>query len=323
MAVLVNRQAQGVSDRHVDELRRLVGDRLYVTASIDAGAQALRAIVERGDEALAIGGGDGTFTQVVADLLTIAPDRVPVLMPLRLGTGNAIADVSGSSRSIAGLASDLARAASDEPPRALSLLEVDGRPTHFTGVGLDADYATDFRWMVKDRKLGGIVGRMARGAPGLVVTAMTMTVPKLLVRPLRRIRISSLDEPAWRLSDRGERTTELAPGATLYEGPFSIAAASTIHSYSNGMTFFPFAESLDGAFHVRVSALTGFETLRALPRSFDGTYRHPKVHDFAARAVAFELAEPAPFHVGGDLQAPATRFSVRLAARTVPLLFRS
>jgi diacylglycerol kinase family enzyme len=323
-AALVNRHAQGVTERHISDLRQLLGDRLYVTDTVEAGRAAIRAIVERGCRAVAVGGGDGTFMQVVADLIALVPaDAMPVVMPLRLGTGNAIADVSGSSKPTArGIENDLARAASDELPRELGLIEVDGRPTHFTGVGLDADYAADFRWLVKDRKLTGVVGRLARGAPGLAITAATMTIPRLLARTPRRIRIVALDEPAWRIGDRGERSVALEPGSVLYDGPFTIAAASTIHSYSNGMTFFPFAEKLTDAFQVRVSGLTGFETLAALPRSFDGTYRHLKVHDFAARAIAFELDEPARYHVGGDLHAPATRFTVRLAARSVPMLFR-
>jgi diacylglycerol kinase family enzyme len=326
VAVLVNRNAQGVTARHLEELRQLVGDRLYVTETIDAGRDAIRTIVERRCDALAIGGGDGTFMQVVTELLALGPATdVPVLVPLRLGTGNAIADVTGASKPTSrGIASDLARAAGDEPARSLKLIEVDGKPTHFTGVGLDADYAADFRWLVKDRKLTGVLGRLSRGAPGLAITAATMTIPRLLARTPRRMRIVALDAPAWRLTEHGERSSStIAPGELLYDGPFTIAAASTIHSYSNGMTFFPFAEALDDAFQVRVSALTGFETLAALPRSFDGTYRHPKVHDFAARAIAVELDEPARYHVGGDLHGPSTSFTVRLAARSVPMLFRA
>jgi diacylglycerol kinase family enzyme len=325
VAVLVNRHAQGVTERHLDELRRIVGERVYITNTIAEGTAAIRAIVDAGVGALAIAGGDGTFAQVAADVVAIAePEQMPVLVPLRLGTGNAIADVTGSSKPTPkGLARDLGRAAGDEPSRRLKLIEVDGTSTHFTGVGLDADYAADFRWLMKERKFGGMLGRMSRGAPGLMVTALAMTVPRLVVRAPRRIRIVALDEPAWRLTDRGQRGEQIDPGGVLYDGPFTIAAASTIHSYSNGMTFFPYAEDMTDTFEVRVSALTGLETLAALPRSFDGTFRHPKLHAFAARAIAVELDEPARYHVGGDLHEPATRFEVRLRRETVPMLFRA
>ncbi len=326
LAVIVNRNAQGVTVRSLEQLRRIAGPDLYVSATLEEARAAARAVLDRGYRALAIGGGDGTFMQVVADLIAAAaaPEQLPVLMPLRLGTGNAIADVSGSSRpSPRGLGRDLARAAGDEPPGRLKLLEVDGRIAHFTGVGLDADYAADFRWLMKDRNFGGVLGRLSRGVPGLVVTAAVLTVPRLLARPPRRARIVALDEPAWRLTDRGEKSHAVfGPGEVIYDGPFSIAAASTIHSYSNRMNFFPFAEALEGAFQLRVSAMTGPEILRSLVRAFDGTFRHPRLLDFAARAVAVELDAPARFHIGGDLHGPAARFTVRLAPCSVPILFR-
>ncbi len=323
VAVLVNRNAQGVTPRRIAALRRLAGHAIYLTDNLDGATAAVRQIVEAGYDALAIAGGDGTFMQAVADLIATGVAKLPVLIPLRLGTGNAIADVSGSSSPTPeGLAHDLARAAGDEAARPLQLIEVDGKSTHFTGVGLDADYAADLRFLMKERNFGGVLGRLTRGVPGLVVTAAAMTVPRLLARAPRQLRVVAEGEPAWRLTDRGERGTEIPPGGVLYEGPFTIAAASTIHSYSNGMTFFPFAEALDRAFQVRISALSGVETLAVLPRAFDGTFRHPKLHDFAARAVAFELDEPARYHVGGDLHAPAKRFTVRLRPHTVPMLFR-
>jgi hypothetical protein len=153
-------------------------------------------------------------------------------------------------------------------------------------------------------------------------------VPRLLVRAPRRVRIVALDEPARRLrdhSDHSERSAggAIAPGEVLYDGPFTIAAAGTIHSYAHGMNFFPFAEALDDAFHLRVSALSGVQTLAALPRAFDGSYRHPRLFDFAARAIAIELDAPARFHIAGDLHGPATRFTVRLSRCSAPMLFRA
>jgi diacylglycerol kinase family enzyme len=325
LAVLVNRNAHGVTARHLDELRRLAGTGLYVSDSLHESQRAARAILDAGYQALGIGGGDGTFMQVVSDLIAIAPapEQLPVLMPLRLGTGNAIADVSGSSPATAsGLARDLERAAGDEPAARLKLVEVEGRLAHFTGVGLDADFAGDLRWLTKTRALRGPVRRLARGVTGVVATAAVLTVPRLLVRAPRRVRIVALDEPARRLSEPGDGGA-IAPGEVLYEGPFTIAAAGTIHSYAHGMNFFPFAEALDDAFHLRVSAMTGVETLAALPRAFDGTYRHPRLLDFAARAIAIELDAPARFHIAGDLHGPATRFTVRLSPRSAPMLFRA
>jgi hypothetical protein len=42
VAVLVNRHAQGVTERHLDELRRIVGERVYITNTIAEGTAAIR-----------------------------------------------------------------------------------------------------------------------------------------------------------------------------------------------------------------------------------------------------------------------------------------
>ena len=102
--MLVNRRAQGVTEASVAQLRAAVGDRLYVTETLDEAAVAAQQIVASGVGALAIGGGDGTFRQAAADLVATG-GRVPVLLPLRLGTGNAIADVAGASRARRGRSS--------------------------------------------------------------------------------------------------------------------------------------------------------------------------------------------------------------------------
>jgi hypothetical protein len=340
LAVLVNPRAQRVSPRVIAALREHVpAEAMWVTTSA-AEAQAAAAAIVRGDyQAVAVGGGDGTFVQLVTDLdrLLGAAAPLPLVVPLGLGTGNAIADVCGVPSRRGGrlgrrgdpadLAETLARARSDEATRPLRLLEVAGRLVPFAGVGLDADYAADYRRLVKENLAQGPARALVRGAPGLVLTACALTVPRLLVRPRRAMRLIAQGGPTVALAPDGRPTgARLAPGDTIFAGAVTIAAAATIWSYSHGMRFFPFADAVadavPGAFHLRVATLGGLGVLAALPRgAFDGTYRHPRrLFDFACGGFTIELEVPAPFHGGGDVEPAARSIAFASAARTVPIL---
>jgi diacylglycerol kinase family enzyme len=324
VAVLVNPWAQRASRAIVSWLRTHVPvDDLWITESVAEAQAAAAAIAARGYGAVAVGGGDGTFVQLATDLLAldVAPARLPVLVPLRLGTGNAISDVCESGPATReGIARDLARARSLTPATPLRLLEVGERLAHFAGVGLDADYAADYRWMVKDRLARGPLAPLVRGVPGLVLTASTMTVPRLVARPRRPMRIVAL-APAERLDAEGRAVETIAAGAVLHEGPLTFASAATIWSYSHEMRFFPFADAIGDAFQLRLASANAFTVLTALPRAFSGRYANPSVMwDFACRAVRIELAAPRVFHAGGDVQPAAPAVEIVLSRRTVPVL---
>jgi diacylglycerol kinase family enzyme len=326
VAVLLNRNAQRVTP----ELVRLVQSiappgSVLVTTTLDEGRAAVAAVARGGYEALCVGGGDGTFTHAVRGVLDVAPERLPVLMPLRLGTGNAISDVCGASRPTReGLAADIARAAGDEPPGSLELLDVDGSVTHFTGIGLDAKYAEDHRRIIKDGLRKGRFGRLFAGVFGHALAAAVGTVPRLLREPRPVVRIVNDGDPAHRLDDEGRPAgAPISAGEVLYEGEITIAAASTISHYSSGILFFPFADRLRGRFQLRVSSAGLLDFLPHLPAVFAGTYRNPRcLWDFAVTSVRFEMPAALPYHVGGDVQPACRGFTVHLDARSVPLLRR-
>lgn len=127
----------------------------------------------------------------MGDLAAIAPARMPILFGLRLGSGNAIADVCGASApSLHGLAADLARAAGDQAPGELRLLSIDGRLGHSAGIGLDAKFNEDLRAVVKQQLGRGRLGPLFHGVPGIALAAITRTVPRLVREPrLGRARL--------------------------------------------------------------------------------------------------------------------------------------
>jgi len=267
---------------------------LFVTSSVNEGRAAAADVVRGGYDALCVGGGDGTFMQAARDLLGLGPERVRLLFPLRLGGGNAIHDVCGSSQPTrAGLAADVARAGSDEASSRLGLLEVNGILTHFTGVGIDAKHVEDFDSLIKQKLRPGLLGPLFHGIPAILLTVLARTLPRLIREPRSTLRIINEGSPVHRLDAAGEPTGEAVPsGGQLYEGPITIAAAATISVYSRSITFFPFADKLLNRFHLRVSSAGAGEAMANLPAILRGTYFNPAtVWDFGASRVRFELSE--------------------------------
>ncbi|HVV84019.1 MAG TPA: diacylglycerol kinase family protein, partial [Kofleriaceae bacterium] len=326
VAVLLNRRAQGVTPARLRWFAgQVAAEDLFVTDSLPSGEQAVRAILAAGHDVVCPGGGDGTFMETAAALLRLAPAGAPLpaLLPLRLGTGNAVHDVCGASPPTArGLARDLARAADPaEAPSPLRLLDVDGRLTQFAGVGLDADWQADYARVIKRRFNDSRLLPLARGAPGYVATAFGVTIPRLVRRPYIDVRIVAVGA-ALRLDARGRTAAELPDGAVLFEGPATLAAASTVPSYSAGFRFFPHVDAIGERFELKVGAARLGDVVRTAVHMLTGRQAAEggAVRDLAARAVRVELAAPARYHLGGDVQPPARAFTIRLGPRPVPVL---
>ena len=319
---MLNRRAQGVTAARLRWFRDNVpaGD-LFVPDDVADTQATVAAIAARGFDVLCIGGGDGTFMLAAAALIAHAPGRMPALLPLRLGTGNAIHDACGSAPPTPlGLSRDLARAADpDERPSPLRLLEVDGRPTHFAGVGLDADWAADYAWLIKRRLGAGALLPLVRGAPGYAITALTLTLPRLFRRPTLPIKIVALG-PAARLDDSGRPAQQFSPGETLYEGQMTMASASTVVSYSAGLRYFRHADALGDAFELKIALASAAGVVRHARRLLDGAPDPARILDFAARDIAIELPAPARYHIGGDVLPPSRGFTVAMSRHEVPVL---
>ena len=322
MAVLLNPRAQGVTAARLRWFRSEVpAADLFVPGSLDETRAAVGTIVGAGHDVICPGGGDGTFMDVAAELIRLAPASMPALLPLRLGTGNAVHDVVGASRpSPRGLRRDLARAADPrETPTPLRLLEVDGRLTQFTGVGLDADWAADYAWLIKQHVGNGLLLPLVRGAPGYLATAVGLTIPRLLRRPQVTVKLVAIGA-ASRLDRAGRPVAELADGATLFEGPATLAAASTVPSYSAGFRFFPHVDRIGARFELKVGIARALDIVRHARRLLGGAEGPAHVLDFAAAGVRVELPEATRYHVGGDVLPPARGFSITLGPRPVLVL---
>ena len=322
VAVLLNRAAQGVTEARVRWFRdRVPAADLFVPDGVAATDDALGAIVARGYDVLCTGGGDGTFMVAAAGLIARAPARIPALLPLRLGTGNAVHDVCGSSPATRrGLAHDLARAAApSERIAPLRLLEVDGRVTQFAGVGLDADWAGDYARLIKRHVGNGALLPLVRGAPGYALTALALTIPRLIRRPFIDVRLIAPDG-AQALDADGRTVRTLAAGATLYEGPATMVSMSTVAPYSAGFRYFSNADRIGDAFELKIAIASPYQVVRHARRLLGGGHDPARVLDFATRALRVELPVATRYHVGGDVVPASRGFTVGTSRHAVPVL---
>ncbi len=322
VAAIVNRNAGGVTAAVIEAARRTLGaEHVFVTASADDARAAMATIVTAGYAVVCSGGGDGTFVQAVADLAAMASP--PILFGLRLGSGNAIADVCGAGPATrAGLVADLARAASDEAPGVLRLLEVRGRLSHSVGLGLDADFNLDLDRIAKAGRRRAWLRPLLQGSAGLIATASLRTLPRLVRGQAPRIRIVAIGSAA-RIDSRGRVIGQLADGAVLHDGAITIAAASTVTTYGRGVEFFPSTEREPDRFQLRVAHVGAVDAVRDLVQILRGAHdRLIGVDDFLVGAVAITAIDRCAAHSGGEVwwPEPGTPTRVALAPRRIPVL---
>lgn len=324
VAVLLNCNAQRVAPSLVDLVSKTLPDaQIYLTHNTSEGRAAVEDAVHSGCDVLCSGGGDGTFVHILNKLTELSPVDLPAIVALRLGSGNSIADVCGASAPTAdGLRADLLRASSNADATPLDLLDVRGTLTHFAGVGLDTKFNEDLQYVVKQRVGRGRIGKIFHGVPGLFVTALFRTIPRLIFEEWPRVRITNIGANAYRLDRDGQRKGEALPaGTVLYEGRVLIAIASTVPTLGRGLNFFPFVDRMSRQFQLRVSNAGLLRSIVNLRRIFAGTYYNPSVlWDFEASAVHFEFSKPSRLQLGGEIQGPVREFDVRMSPRSVPIL---
>jgi len=320
IAVVLNGNARAVGEEVIAALGQVLRDEdIFVTRSPEQGRFIARTIVNRGCQVVLCGGGDGTFSQTVSDVLALRPPRAPAFGVLRLGTGNALATTLGASRPTArGLGADLALAADPEARRELGMLRVEGRLAPFAGVGLDALILEDYN-AVKAALRRTPARALGQGAAGYALAVGSRSLFRLLgdrARP--QILIRNQGEPAQRIDRLGRPIGRPVPrGGVLYHGRVLIAAASTVPYYGLGLKLFPQAAARRGRFQLRIADVDPFRMLLRLPALFRGEVEDPGILDFHCTAVSFDLAEPAVAQVSGDAIGRRSQLHLGLTEITV------
>ena len=319
IVVILNPHAKGVTEGIVETLSEVVSpERLFLTQEISDNAALARQVLEEGVHTVFTGGGDGTIVAFVNALLDeakrmdISSANIPQVGVMRLGTGNALAEMVSSGSYLADLRSFLQNP--HEDTQLMAWVESEGRRFPFGGIGLDAEVLNDYEW-VKEASENTAISPALKNVGGYFAALFSRTIPRRVrevVQPRDvQVLIRSAGSRAFLLNDAGERVRSFEPGEVMFEGTMNLTAVGTCPYYGYGMKVLPYATEDMGMMNIRVVSTSIQVILANLRAVWDGTYRHEGITDFLADVVEVEMSEPLPYQEGGD--AKGERQVLRLA----------
>jgi diacylglycerol kinase family enzyme len=324
--VVVNGNAKHVNEEVIDTLDQILaaGD-LFISRRVEEGRHIARTLVERGYGTVLMGGGDGTFTVMVSDVVREAKRQAkepPRFGLLRLGTGNALAWVVGATHvHRGGLKADIERLRADAGSRPMRLIEVEGFLAPFCGFGVDALVLRDYN-QTKRAMARGPLRRFAGGPLTYLFSTTTKSLPAFLFRPVPHLRIVNTGADAYRL---GEHGTIVGPairsGEVIYEGRARFASASTIPYYGFGFRCFPFAEERPDRLNLRISTIDSLTLMANFPAIWRGEYENLEIlFDYLVEDIVVSADPETDFQIGGDPQGKRREVRMRLSPDPIRLV---
>ena len=322
-AVLLNPNARRVSQNVYDRISEIVDpDHVYVSTDEASAPGLIQDIMRQGYPTVFTGGGDGTVTQFINEL----PEEgaAPRVGILKLGTGNAMAEIVSSGDPLVDLRTYASNPSADD--YTLPLCESEGTRFAFAGVGIDGWVLNDYR-ALKDRFRGPIANRLLHNVGGYFAATMGISVPRMIARWLKRQRatatITNIGGPAYRIEQDelgGRVGRTIAHGEVLYDGPINAVMFGTCPYYGYRMKALPFAGLEPGRFSVRVSDVPVPYLLGHMRGLWKGTLRHPGISDFSADRIHVAFSEPMPYQLAGEAMGYREELTVGMARRPIDLV---
>ncbi len=320
IAVVVNGNAKSVSGEVIETLDQILdsGD-LFVSRRIEDSKLIAQMLVDRGYGTILTGGGDGTFTIIVTAIVHEARRRnleIPRFGLLRLGTGNSLAWVLGSTplgERGKNLEVDLQRLKADAGSRLLHLVESEGVLSPFCGFGLDAAILKDYN-ATKSALSRGILKNIAPGALSYAISITSQTIPKVFLKKSPHCRIINEGRDAIQIGrDKKPMKRVIQKGEVLYDGPYKIVALSTIPYYGFGFRMFPFVDDYPGTMQLRISDIRILDGIRKFPSVWSGEVTDSRLSDFMVDEVSIEVTPSSPFQIGGDIQGDRAKVRIKVS----------
>jgi diacylglycerol kinase family enzyme len=328
MAVLLNANAKQVSEDVHGAIAHVVPpEDIFLSRSVADARAIARKVVRRGYGTVFTGGGDGTFVgflNEIFDCLAEGPSAgAPRFGLLKLGTGNALANLIGASPARGGMLDDLQRARAGEVAGIyqLDLVEAEGVRCPFVGLGLDAAIINDYAHLMK-RYGGGSLGRLIEGSFGYGFAVAARTLPRYLAqRRMTEVEVVNRGGTAFRLDSFGRPIGEaIEHGEVIYRGPLKIIAAGTVPEFGFKLRFFPFAGRRRGKMHLRIFRGSPLSVLGHLPTVWRGEFFPDGTFDYFCDRVSMNFSQSMPLQVGGDAKGYREALTLGIADRTVDLL---
>jgi hypothetical protein len=327
MAVLLNANAKRVSKAVHGAIAHVIPpEDIFLSRSVDDARLIARNVVKRGYGTVFTGGGDGTFVGFLNEIFDYLRERATPAAPrfglLKLGTGNALANLLGASQG-RGMIQELQRARDGQVSGIyqLDLVEAEGVRSPFAGLGIDAAIINDYAWMKKRYGMGKL-GRFVDGRLGYGLAVACRTLPHYVVhRRMPEVEIINQGGTAFRLDPLGQPMGEpIEHGELLYRGPLKIVAAGTVPDLGFKLRFFPFAGRRRGKMHLRLFAGKYRAVLARLPTVWRGELFPEGTFDFFCDRVSLSFDQPMPLQIGGDAKGYRDSLNLGIADRTVDLL---
>lgn len=352
VAVVLNANAKRVTPALRARVEAKVhGADIYYSRSLEEAQTIARRILEGGYSTVLTGGGDGTFIQMVnllyrmthridterempGEMVTLARARalagrsahryVPGQMPnvgiLRLGTGNAVANLVSAGDYVKDIQTVQSLYEQGRTPgvRQIGLMTAERQVFPFAGLGWDGAVLNDYM-ALKSHFAGSALEPLVKSAAGYLLAAFFRTAPRLMVQPSPHVEITALEE-SFGLDSRGRRVQRFAPGSLMFRGPVNMVCFGTVPYIGARVKLFPHSVGVMDAFHLRAVQVTAPEAFLNLPRQWFGWYHSPRIHEFHARRVRVAYDRPVPYQMGGDAMGDRQVIEVGMSAHPLQVV---
>jgi diacylglycerol kinase family enzyme len=317
LAVLVNANAKRGGRRIAVQIARLMpAAEVRLTKTQAEISTWLHEVLPKKPDVIVAAGGDGTAIALVNALARVVPahEPLPPIGVLKLGTGNAWANVVGAPKLADSLAilRDLHERDEALPLRRFGLVDVgyppadgegaapSGTLTHFAGAGWDAEILSDYKEQLAASK--GPPRFFAKSVYGYVTAMLTRTAPKSIVLGRPHVLVENLGDEVYTVDASGalKRLEGVGRGSVLWDGLMSVAGAATCPEFGYHFRAYPFAERFLGMLNARVFDRSTLGGIASIPRLWTGTHPLRGMHDWFTKAVRFTFSRPMAIEVGGD-----------------------
>jgi diacylglycerol kinase family enzyme len=333
LAILVNANAKRGGRRIAVQISRFLPQaNVRLTRSQDEVATWLRTTLPNKPRVIVAAGGDGTAIALVNALARVVPENeeLPAVGMLKLGTGNAWANVLGAPKLaraleiLGSLDADLAL-----PLRRYGLVDVGypsegtsevGTLAHFAGAGWDAEILSDYKEQLAQSK--GPPRFFAKSVYGYVTAMVTRTAPKSIMLGRPHVLIENLGKEAYTVDTQGalKRIEGVRYGSVLWDGLMSVTGAATCPEFGYHFRAYPFAERFLGMLNVRVFDRTTLGGIASIPRLWTGAHPLRGMHDWFTTAARFTFSRPLALEIGGDSVTPRRTVEMRVSPRECRVL---